>query len=76
MDYMNTNLSKRIEDVNTNLNHRMDGLEKRVDGVETQVTQRIAGIEARLTNRVSIWVTIVVAAATALVGFFMNHVRF
>jgi tetrahydromethanopterin S-methyltransferase subunit G len=65
IEEVNTNLAKRIEDVNTHLNHRMDGLDKRMDGVE-----------ARLTHRLSIWITIVLAALTALLGFLFAHVRF
>ncbi len=65
MEDVNTNLSKRIEDVNASLNRRIDGLDKRMDG--------LAG---RLTNRVSIWVAVIAAIASAFLGHAFNRVHF
>lgn len=62
---VNTNLSKRIEDVNINLNHRIDGVDKRMDR-----------LDVRLVNRVSIWVTAIIAALTIILGFLLGHVHF
>lgn len=58
------------------MNARFDDLKTRMDDMNANLNHRIDGLESRLTNRVSLWVTVVVAVAAVLLGFLFIHLRF
>lgn len=69
---MNVRFNERFNDMNA----RFDDLKTRMDDMNTNLNHRMDGLESRLTNRVSLWVTVVVAVAAALLGFLFTHLRF
>lgn len=69
-------MERRFEDLKENMDSRFEQVYRRLDQVDKrfdQIDKRLALMDGRLAFRMSIWVAVIVAALSAILGCGAGH---